>query len=169
MSFKGMKDRQTVVAGGGRAVAPKISGVEIIDLGNVITRSGWMCEIFRTDRPASGIAVRQVNWVQLNPGAVTDWHAHARQTDRIVGIGGNIKLALWDTRKSASSHGMGEVIRLGVARPVMVVVPPGVYHGLRNESGAPAGYIVVIDELYDYADPDNWRIEPKSLELPDIL
>ena len=56
-----------------------------------------------------------------------------------------------------------------MARPVMVVVPPGVYHRLRNESGAPAGYIVVIDELYDNADPDNWRIEPKSVELPDIL
>jgi dTDP-4-dehydrorhamnose 3,5-epimerase len=122
MSFKGMKDQQSVVAGGGRFVPPKIAGVEIVELGNVITRSGWMCEIFRADRAASDISVRQVNWVQLNPGAVTDWHAHARQTDRIVGIGGNIKLALWDARKSASSHGVGEIIRLGAARPVMVVV-----------------------------------------------
>ena len=39
----------------------------------------------------------------------------------------------------------------------MVIVPPGVWHGLRNESGVPAGYINVIDQLYDHVDPDNWR------------
>ena len=72
MSPVGIRDGQTVVAGGGRAAAPKIAGVQIHELGNVITRSGFMTEIFRADWPVIGITVRQVNWVQLNPGAVTD-------------------------------------------------------------------------------------------------
>ena len=126
-------------------------------------------EAFRTDWSVVGITVRQVNWVQLNPGAVTDWHAHARQTDHIVGMGGNIKLALWDARDVSPTKGATEIVRIGAIRPVMVIVPPGVWHALRNESGVPAGYLNIIDELYDHAKPDNWRLAPRSAEIPDIL
>ena len=165
----GVKDTQTVTPTGGRSGVAKIEGVRIHELGNVITRSGFMTEVFRIDWPAIRISVQQINWVQLNPGAVTDWHAHAKQIDHLIGVGGNIKLALWDTRDASPTAGATEIIRLGVFRPVMVIVPPGVWHGLRNESGEPAGYINVIDELYDHADPDNWRLAPQSKEIPNIL
>jgi dTDP-4-dehydrorhamnose 3,5-epimerase len=165
----GVKDAQTVLPGGSRAGAARIDGVQIHELGNVITRSGFMTEIFRTDWPVVGIAVRQINWVQLNAGAVTDWHAHAKQTDHLIGVGGNIKLALWDARDRSPTRGATEVVRMGALRPVMVIVPRGVWHGLRNESGEPAGYINVIDELYDHAEPDNWRLAPRAADIPDIL
>ena len=165
----GVKDQQTVLPGGGRAAPARIAGVHVHELGNVITRSGFMTEIFRTDWPVIGITVRQINWVQLNPGAVTDWHVHAKQTDHLIGVGGNIKVALWDGRKSSPSHGEGEVVRIGAMRPVMVIVPPGVWHGLRNESGEPAGYVNVIDATYDHEDPDNRRLAPRAADIPDIL
>ncbi len=165
----GTKDGQSVVPGGGRAEPPRIDGVRIVDLGNVLTRSGWMTEVFRADWADVGITVRQVNWVQLNPSAVTDWHAHAGQTDHIIGVGGNIKLALWDGRDRSPSRGATEIIRIGAMRPVMVVVPPLVWHGLRNESGLPAGYINVVDQLYEHAKPDNWRLQPGAPDIPDIL
>ena len=169
MATVGTKDAQTVVAGGARAAAPKIDGVRVHELGNVMTRSGYMTEVFRTDWSAIGITVHQVNWVQLNPGAVTDWHAHQKQTDHLVGVNGIIKLALWDGRDDSPTRGATEVIRLGAYRPVMAIVPPGVWHGLRNESGEPAGYINVIDELYRHADPDNWRLAPHAADIPNIL
>jgi dTDP-4-dehydrorhamnose 3,5-epimerase len=165
----GSKDAQTVLPGGARAAATKIAGVHIHELGNVITRSGFMTEIFRTDWSVIGITVRQVNWVELNPGAVTDWHAHSKQTDHLVGVGGNIKLALWDNRDNSQTKGATEVVRIGAIRPVMVIVPPGVWHGLRNESGAPAGYLNMIDALYDHANPDSWRLTPNAADIPDIL
>lgn len=165
----GERDPQTVTAGGGRAKAPNIFGVQVHELGNVLTRSGFMTEIFRTDWPAIGISVRQINWVQLNPGAVTDWHAHAKQTDHLIGVGGNIRLALWDGRESSPTHGATDLVRIGALRPVLVIVPPGVWHGLRNESGEPAGYINAIDELYEHDNPDNWRLSPRSVDIPDIL
>ena len=58
---------------------------------------------------------------------------------------------------------------MGALRPVMVIVPPGVWHALRNESGQPAGYINVIDQLYEYEHPDNWRLTPGMAEIPNIL
>jgi dTDP-4-dehydrorhamnose 3,5-epimerase len=118
MPHAGVKDPQTVVAGGGRASAPKILGVQIFELGNVITRSGFITEVFRTDWPVVSISVRQVNWVQLNAGAVTDWHCHNGQTDHLIGVSGNIKLALWDGREDSSSKGATEIVRMGALRPV---------------------------------------------------
>ena len=162
-NLKGIKDPQTVVMGGGRARGPKISGVKIIELGNVLTRSGWMTELFRKDWPGISIEVRQVNWVELSPNGVTDWHRHTVQTDHLIGVGGVIKLALWD------GHEASEVIRMGALRPVMVVVPPGVWHALRNESGVPSAYLNVIDQVYDHANPDNWRLAPGTTGVPDIL
>ena len=169
MPSVGIRDGQTVVGGGARCAPPKISGVVIHELGNVLTRSGSLTEIFRADWPNITGHVRQVNWTVLNPDAVTDWHAHNRQTDHIIGVGGNIKIALWDGRDNSPTKGASEIIRVGAARPVMVIVPPEVWHGLRNESGVLAAYINIIDQLYDYEKPDNWRLTARAQELPDIL
>ncbi len=165
----GVRDRQTVASGGVRWGAPRIAGVQIVELGNVLTRSGSLLELFRNDWSQAGFVPAQVNWVQLNAAGVTDWHKHALQTDHLVGIGGNIRLALWDDRESSPTRGQSEVVRMGAFRPIMVIVPPGVWHGLRNESGQPAGYLNVIDRLYDYANPDNWRLAPGMPGVPNIL
>jgi dTDP-4-dehydrorhamnose 3,5-epimerase len=58
---------------------------------------------------------------------------------------------------------------MGAIRPVLVIIPPGVWHALRNESGEPAGYLNVTDQLYTHDEPDNWRLAPRSTEIPDIL
>ena len=47
-------------------------------------------------------------------------------------------------------------------------MPPGVWHGLRNESGQPAGYLNVQDQVYVLADPDNWRLSPNEPDIPPI-
>jgi dTDP-4-dehydrorhamnose 3,5-epimerase len=169
MPLVGLRDNQTVTSGGARSAPPKIAGLVIHELGNVLTRSGCLTEVFRNDWSNVTGSVRQINWALLNPGAVTDWHMHARQTDHIAGVSGNIKLALWDGRERSPTKGASEIIRVGAARPILVIVPPGVWHGLRNESGAPAGYINVIDQIYDYEKPDNWRLTPQAIEIPDIL
>jgi dTDP-4-dehydrorhamnose 3,5-epimerase len=128
-----------------------------------------MTELFRKDWEGVVISPQQINWVQLNPNGVTDWHRHTIQTDHLVGVGGNIRLALWDGREDSPTYLQSEVIRIGAMRPVLVMVPPGVWHALRNESSEPAGYLNVIDRLYDYQNPDNWRLAPDAPGVPDIL
>lgn len=165
----GAKDSQSVVAGGRRAAPPQIAGVRILELGNVLTRSGSMLELFRSDWEGIRITPRQVNWVELSPDGVTDWHRHLRQVDHLIGVGGAIKLALWDGRPGSPTLGASEIVRMGALRPVLVLVPPGVWHALRNESGVAAGYLNITDQLYDYEDPDNWRLPKDGAGVPEIL
>jgi dTDP-4-dehydrorhamnose 3,5-epimerase len=165
----GKRDSQSVLPGGRRAVPSKIAGVKIVELGNVLTRSGWMSEVFRKDWPEVEIAPQQINWVELSPNGVTDWHRHANQTDHLIGIGGVIKLALWDGRADSTTTQESDVVRMGAIRPVMVIIPPGVWHALRNESGQPAGYLNVVNQLYSYECPDNWRLTPGMAGIPNIL
>lgn len=163
----GWRDPQTVRPGGARAQMPAIAGVAITELGNVLTRSGWMTEVFRNDWAGHGIEVRQLNFVMMNPQGVTDWHCHMLQNDRLVGVSGAIRLCLYDGRPASSTLGQHEVIRFGAIRPLLVTVPPGVWHALRNESGEPAAYLNVADQVYAHEAPDNWRALPS--DLPDIL
>jgi dTDP-4-dehydrorhamnose 3,5-epimerase len=168
-SAMGSRDVKTAGPGGHRAQPMQIAGVKLFELGNILTRSGWMLELFRTDWPVVDVSPQQVNYVQLNPNGVTDWHCHDRQVDHIIGVGGAIKLALWDTRDGSLTKGKVDIIRIGAIRPVMVVVPPGVWHALRNECGQPAGYLNVTDQLYCYDDPDNRRLTPGMVEVPSVL
>ena len=100
----GIKDPQTVLPGGRRAAPPKIAGVKILELGNVLTRSGWMMELFRKDWPGIEIVPQQVHWMQLNPDGITDWHRHSGQTDHLIAVGPIVKLALWDGRADSPTH-----------------------------------------------------------------
>src|ERR1700723_965124 len=97
----GKQDEQTTLPNGQRASAPKIAGVRVLELGNILTRSGWMAEIFRTDWPGIEAVTQQINWVEINAHSLTDWHRHDRQTDHLVGVGGVLKLALCDGRPAS--------------------------------------------------------------------
>jgi dTDP-4-dehydrorhamnose 3,5-epimerase len=56
--------------------------------------------------------------------------------------------------------------RSGSLLEVFVVVPPGVWHGLRNETGAPAAFLNYFDTPYSHEDPDNWRFPHDSVNPP---
>jgi len=162
-------DRKSVSAVDTGPAAPSIAGVHVLALPNVTMGNGFMMEMFRTDWLVNGSSVRQINWFQLDAGAVTDWHCHAVQTDQLIGVGGTIKLALWDGRDGSPSKGATDVVRMGANNPVKVIVPAGVWHGLRNESGEAAGYVQILDVLYNHANPDSRRLPLGNPEIPNIL
>jgi hypothetical protein len=75
-------------------------------LPNVTMSNGFMMEIFR-----NGLAAEQ----QFRPpdqlvptrrrGRKPIGHCHAVQTDQLIGVGGTIKLALWECRERSPSKG----------------------------------------------------------------
>lgn len=163
---RGARDGRTKLPKPAAPTPLSIAGAFIYPLLAVPARSGLMAEIFRNDWPHAAAPIRQVNWNEMTPGAVTDWHRHDLQTDRLIGVIGVIRLSLWDDRENSPTRGATAAIQLSSANRGMVLVPPGVWHGLRNETDAPAAYINLPNQLYDHDDPDNWRLPPEFGEAP---
>jgi len=161
-------NRKAVRYSGAVAAVSSIDGARVLRLPNVAMPNGFMLELLRTDWPAIG-PVRQINWFQLDAEAVTGWHCHTGHTDYLIGVAGKIKLALFDGRDRSRTSGATEVVRLDPSRPTMVIVPPGVWHGLRNEGQGPAGYVQVLDSLYNHKDPDSRKLPLGTPEIPDML
>ena len=56
--------------------------------------------------------------------------------------------------------------RIGVERPCLVVVPCGVWHGVKNLSSEPAVMLNAVDEAYAYEQPDHWRLPMANPHIP---
>jgi dTDP-4-dehydrorhamnose 3,5-epimerase len=159
------RDRQTVTAGG--AILRTLpGGVEVHEVRNVVTRNGLTTEVYRSDWSPGQAAVAQVLYVTLRPGAVSAWHCHLAQLDRIFCVAGSVKLALYDDREGSATRGQVSELHLDRARPTLVTVPPGMWHGLKNLGAGDCAFLNFFDRLYDHADPDEWRLAADTDEIP---
>jgi len=159
------RDGQSVTADWmptGRAL---IDGVRVIDIRSVAKRAGFLTEIFRADWPEAR-HVEHVFQVTLAPGAISAWHAHRDTTDRLFASAGGITLALYDGRAASPTHGRVLELQLTIARPQLVVIPPGVWHGLIVTGIAPAIVLNLTDRPYAYDDPDHWRLPADTPKIP---
>lgn len=161
----GLKDEKIADKVNASITPSKINGVKIVRLNNIVTRSGLMNEVFRSDW-FEVIDVKQINFVDLKPHSSTDWHCHSIQTDRIIGLSAEIRLHLYDGRKESPSSGISEIFVLGISQPMMVIFPPGIWHKLTNENGAGGAYLNVLEQLYDHQNPDNHRLPADTTEIP---
>jgi dTDP-4-dehydrorhamnose 3,5-epimerase len=77
-----------------------------------------------------------------------------------------MKVALYDAREdSLTCKNLMEVF-IGEKNPVLISVPPGVYHGFKA-IGTETAYFLSIPTLpYDYEDPDEYRLPPDTKEIP---
>lgn len=164
--FSGHKDMQTTYANWELASCPCIDGVQIKQITNVLTDDGSLTEIYRKDWALDDLPVEQVFQKIMSPGGISAWHAHRHATDRLFCGYGRIKVVLYDTRKQSPTLGRLSVHRLALERPALLVIPPGVWHGVQAVSDTPAIIINAVDIAYSYEDPDHWRLPPDTPEIP---
>ncbi len=145
---------------------PPIEGVEVVDVKNVVIKSGMLTELFR-DEWFEDFPVRHVVMASMLPGATTNWHCHKKQGDIIFPVSGQIRVGLYDNREGSSTCNVGCTLNFNLHRPRYLVVPPGVWHALRNTNLAePSSYVVINDVVYDYEAPDDWTLAPGAKEIP---
>jgi dTDP-4-dehydrorhamnose 3,5-epimerase len=150
----------------GSPIVELIEGIKLKEMPNVITRNGVTTEVFRSEWKLDGGTVAQIIHVWLRPRAISAWHCHALQTDRIFVTDGTIKLALFDARGESPTRGRVTVLTLSRLRPTLVVVPPGVWHGLENLEQTPSAFVNFFDRAYSYEDPDEWRLPQDTDQIP---
>lgn len=160
------KDRQTITAQWEPTEQPLIDGVVVREVRNVPKSGGYLTEIVRGEWLGDNRAVDQIFQNVLEPGAISAWHAHEFSTDRLFVSHGMMRIVLFDRREGSATFGQLNHFRLGAVRPGLVIVPPGVWHGVQNVASTTSILINAVDRAYDYADPDHWRVPPDSPEIP---
>lgn len=164
--ISGTPDPQMVNANWESVSGPRIDGVTVREVKHVVTNNGYLTEIFRTDWNLPGGAIDQVFTRLMEPGAVSAWHSHATTTDRLFCISGRILLVLFDGRGDSATARNLMQFRIGVQRPCLVIVPAGVWHGVKAISAEPAILLNAVDSAYAYEQPDHWRVPARNDDIP---
>jgi dTDP-4-dehydrorhamnose 3,5-epimerase len=132
------------------SAAPAIDGVRVVELTRHADDGGSMTELARlTDGRAAGLdgfTVRQVNYSEMAPGAIKAFHLHARQTDVwYVPPSDRMLVVLLDVRKGSRTEGARQRVMLGHGASRLLLIPPGVAHGVRNLGEATGRLVYLVD------------------------
>jgi dTDP-4-dehydrorhamnose 3,5-epimerase len=130
--------------------APSIDGVEIADLKRFVDDGGSFLELGRLSHGLHaafpGFEVRQINYSEMEPGAIKAFHVHRRQTDVwFVPPGDKMLLVLLDVREHSRTRNVQRRLVLGDGSSRLVRIPPGVAHGVKNLAAARGRIIYLVD------------------------
>ena len=142
-----------------------IDGVKLKKLKVIPDERGFLMEMLRDDDEFFQ-KFGQVYLTVAYPGVVKGWHYHRKQTDHFVCVKGMLKVALYDDRQGSPTRGQVNEFFLGEQNPALLVIPKGVLHGMKGVGVEPALLINVPDQVYDYADPDEFRVPPHDNTVP---
>ena len=142
-----------------------IQGVNVKPLKIIADERGYLMEMMRSDDPffqKFGQSYVSVAY----PGVVKGWHFHKVQTDHFVIVKGMMKVVLYDQRDGSPTKGLINEFFMGEKNPVLVTIPPGVVHGMKGIGNEPAMLVNVPTEMYKYNEPDEYRIDPHTKDIP---
>jgi len=142
-----------------------IDGVIIKNLKIIPDERGRLMEMLRKDDELfKGFG--QVYMTSVYSGVVKGWHYHKKQYDNFVVVKGMIKLVLHDSRKGSRTKGEIMELFIGEHNQLLVQIPPGVLHGFKGISETEAVVINAPTEVYNYKEPDEFRIDPHNNKIP---
>lgn len=142
-----------------------IEGVRIKTLRVIPDERGRLMEILRRDDEIF-TKFGQIYITTAYPGVIKAWHYHRIQTDNLVAIAGMAKVALYDAREKSPTYKRVEEYFIGIHNPLLIQIPPMVYHGYKCISSEEAVVINCPTELYNRTNPDEYRVDPLNNDIP---
>ncbi|MCG3172322.1 MAG: hypothetical protein GMKNLPBB_00470 [Myxococcota bacterium] len=145
----------------------KIHDVIVKPLRVIPDERGRLMEILRVDdEQFPQFKFGQVYMTTQYPGVTKAWHYHLKQDDYMTCVHGMVKLVLYDDREESPTRGVIQEIFVGVHHPVLVYIPRRVYHGWKGVSEFEAIVVNTVTEVYDYKNPDEFRVDPHTGGIP---
>ncbi len=145
--------------------ADLIQGVQVRPLKQIHDERGYLMEMLRTDWPEYERFAQSYITIAY-PGIVKGWHYHKKQTDHFVVVNGTAKVVCYDPRDGSPTRGKVTELFAGERNPLLIKIPPLVIHGFKAIGGEPVYVVNFPTELYDYAQPDEFRIPSNSKDIP---
>ncbi|MCB1220462.1 MAG: dTDP-4-dehydrorhamnose 3,5-epimerase family protein [Planctomycetales bacterium] len=142
-----------------------IHGVAVKELKLIPDERGFLMEILRAD-DAIYDRFGQAYVTAAYPGVVKAWHYHRLQTDHFCVLNGMAKVVLYDSRDDSPTKGEINEFYIGEQRRQVIKIPNFVYHGYKNIGTDVCLLLNIPTETYNYSEPDEYRIDPHSGEIP---
>lgn len=142
-----------------------IEGVIVKKLKVIPDERGRLMEMMRSD-DSFFEKFGQVYLTAAYPGVVKGWHYHKIQDDNMVITKGMMKIVLYDGRENSKTFKEVNEFFMGEHNPCLLHIPKGVLHGFKCISDTEAVCINIPTEKYNYENPDEYRVDPHSGEVP---
>lgn len=148
-----------------------IDGVMVKKLRVIPDERGRLMECLRSDDELF-VRFGQMYMTTTYPGVVKGWHLHDVQFDNVVCVKGMIKLVLYDGRDGGDGRpasrtaGQLDELFLGEHNPLLVRIPPGVWHGWKCTSLDEAYIVNAPTEVYRYEQPDQRELPHDTPVIP---
>jgi dTDP-4-dehydrorhamnose 3,5-epimerase len=157
------QDPQTVTPDGQR-VEKRIAGLEILPLTTQMDARGELTELYN---PNWVLAPSVYSYMVLAyPQSVRAWVMHKTQTDRLTIVKGRLQWAFFDAREDSPTHQVLQLYTMSEHHRAMLVIPPGVFHGVKNLGFEDAIFINQPTVPYNHTDPDKYRLPLKNDLIP---
>lgn len=146
---------------------PVIEGVKFEEIKVFADERGFLMEILRSDnRDFSGEKFGQIICSVAYPDIVKGWHVHEKQIDRLAVIKGMAKVVLYDAREDSLTYGVVNEFFMGEKNPLIIYIPPGIFHGTKCIGTEPSFMIGCPTGLYNPEAPDELRLNPHTDKIP---
>lgn len=142
-----------------------MKGVKEKELSVYPDERGRLMEILRCDEEMFS-RFGQVYVTTVYPGVVKAWHAHKYQWDYLTCIQGMVKLVLYDDREHSGDQGTWIEYIMGEHRPLLLCIPPGVWHGFKGLGDKESMILNCPTLPYNREEPDEIRLPPHGTSIP---
>jgi dTDP-4-dehydrorhamnose 3,5-epimerase len=126
---------------------------------------GFLMEMLRRDWPEFR-EFGQAYITTCYPGVVKAWHFHKHQWDYFVCVHGMAKVVLYDPRDGSPTQGVANEFHMGALNPMLLSIPPLVYHGFAAEGPDVVVMVNIPTNTYNYAAPDEYRLPYDDPRIP---
>lgn len=146
--------------------ATRIEGVELARATPYVDHRGALTEVVNFDHPFWREEVVYAYCFTIQPGRIKGWGMHRLQTDRYFLVRGSVRTVLYDGRSDSVSFGSFQVQNLTGSASGLLRIPSGVWHASQNWGDEEAAFLNFPTRPYDREEPDKYRIDPHSEEIP---
>jgi dTDP-4-dehydrorhamnose 3,5-epimerase len=110
---------------------------------------GWLAELFRHDELAAEFHPVMAYISATEPGVARGPHEHVDQADCFCFLGpSNFKMYLWDNRPKSRTYLAMQTDIVGIDKPMLLIIPPGVVHAYKNVGRDPGLVFNCPNRLY---------------------
>lgn len=127
---------------------------------------GALMETVNFDHPFWEEPVVYAYTITVAPGRIKGWGMHRHQTDRYATLSGRLRVVLYDGRADSATFQRFAEFHFVAETPGFLRIPPGVWHADQNIGEEPCQLMNFPTRPYDRDNPDKYRIDPASGEIP---